>query len=223
MPSDAVPTATPTATPEPTVPVERSLTLWFGNADADGNIYMTHSKTQRVFLVSADTLASLQKLTAEDLRLNKPLSLTQSEITGMTATMGGVTKNITATEQQTTAQNGDLTTKTVYMLDGKAMNTTQFTLFVNNLKAVKAETYTDQPVAQNAEPILSVTFTQARSGFETIAAAYYPYDQNFDQAVVNGDATMLVNRRDVDKLQTYFDAMVATEPTATPAATVTAP
>ena len=140
----------------------------------------------------------------------------------MTATLNGVTKTVTASKQSETASSGDLTTTTAYQLDGKAMKTTQFTLFVNVLKAIKAESYTDQAVAQGAQPILSATFTQSRPGFETITAAYYPYDENFDQAVVNGNETMLVNKRDVENLQTYFDGMVAAEPTATPEATVTA-
>ena len=62
------PTAAPTATPEPTIAIQRSITLWFGKADENGKVYMTHSKTYRIFLVSADTLATLQKLTASDLQ-----------------------------------------------------------------------------------------------------------------------------------------------------------
>lgn len=212
-------TAEPTATPEPTVAVERTLTLWFGKADADGNVYMTHNKTQRVFLVSADTLTALRKLTAADLKLDKPLALSLNEVTGMTATMGDVTKTIEAATTTATGTDGTTTPQTTYRLDGQEMKTTQFTLFVNNLKALKAESYTDTPVADGVQPILFATFTQSRPGFETVTAAYYPYDENFDQAVVNGDATMLVNKRDVEKLQTYFDAMVAATPTATPTAT----
>lgn len=215
-------TAEPTATPEPTVAVERTLTLWFGKADADGNVYMTHNKTQRVFLVSADTLTALRKLTAADLKLNKPLALSLNEVTGMTATMGDETKTVEAVTATTTGSDGTAATQTTYRLNGQEMKTTQFTLFVNNLKALKAESYTDTPVADGAQPILLATFTQSRPGFETVTAAYYPYDENFDQAVVNGDATMLINKRDVEELQTYFDAMVAVTPTATPTATVAA-
>ena len=201
------PTAEPTATPEPTVTVARTLTLWFGKTSEDGNVYMTHNKTNRIFEVKADTLAALQKLTAKDLSLTKPLSLSQSELTGFTATMGGITKTVTAQTTSETDQNGNPTQKTTYLLDGKAMQTTQVTLFINNLKAFKAESTTDTPVAEGTEPLLKVVFTQNRPGFETITAAYYPYDANFDQAVVNGDATMLVNKRDVENLQTYFDGM----------------
>ena len=210
------PAAEPTATPEPTVPLERSITLWFGNADADGNVYMTHSKTDRVFLVSADTLTALLKLTPEDLRASKPLQLSAGELTGLTATMNGVTKTVTSSTQVVTAQNGDQTTQVVYQVDGQEMKSTLFNLFVNYLKAIQTETYTDKPVATDAKPILSVAFTQNRPGFETVTAAYYPYDESFDQAVVNGDASMLVNKRDVANLQSYFDGMVGTAPTATP-------
>ena len=216
-------TAEPTATPEPTVPVERTLTLWFGKADADGNVYMTHNKTQRVFLVSADTLTALCKLADADLKLNRPLALSLNEVTGMTVTMGNVTKKIEAATTMATGTDGTAAPQTTYRLNGQEMKTTQFTLFVNNLKALKAESYTDTPVAEGAQPILLATFTQSRPGSETVTAAYYPYDENFDQAVVNGDATMLVNKRDVEKLQTYFDGMVAVPPTATPTATVAAP
>lgn len=210
------PTAEPTATPEPNVSVERSITLWFGNADADGNVYMTHSKTSRVFLVSSDTLAALLKLTPNDLRASRPLQLSAGELTGLTATMNGVTKTVTSSTQVVTAENGDQTTQVVYQVDGQEMKSTLFNLFVNYLKDIQAETYTDKPVATDAEPVLSVTFTQNRPGFETVTAAYYPYDENFDQAVVNGDATMLVNKRDVANMQSYFDGMVGTAPTATP-------
>ncbi|MCE5343598.1 MAG: DUF4340 domain-containing protein [Eubacteriales bacterium] len=217
----ATPTAVPTATPEPMVTVERSITLYLGNADADGNVYMTHSKTSRVFKISSDTMTALMKLTAEDLRTNVPANLTLKDITGMTAALDGVTKTVTATAETTTSASGTATTKTVYQLDGKELKSTLFSLFVNKLKGIKAEAYTDQTVAESAAPLFSATFTQDRPGFETVSTAFYAYDASFDQAVTNGDATMLVNKRDVDTLKSYFDGLVATEPTPTPEATAT--
>jgi len=75
-----------------------------------------------------------------------------------------------------------------------------------------------------AQPLLTATFSQNRAGFESIPVAFYAYDESFDQVVVNGDATMLVNKRDVSNLQTYFDQMVGTEAIATPEiAATTAP
>ncbi|HPS82295.1 MAG TPA: DUF4340 domain-containing protein, partial [Candidatus Limiplasma sp.] len=118
------PTAAPTATPEPTVPVERTLTLWFGSADESGNVYITHSKTDRIFTVSADTLTALQKLTDDDLRLKQITDLSLSDITGMNATMGGVTKAVTSSTQAVTAQNGEQTTQVLYQVDGKDLKTT---------------------------------------------------------------------------------------------------
>lgn len=215
------PTATPTATPEPMVTVERSITIYLGNMDQDGNVYMTHSKTQRVFLVSSDTMTSLMKLAADDLRLSKAANLTRSDLTGATITMNGETKVITSTTETTTSEDGDVTITTNYQLDSKELKSSLFSLFVNNLNAIGAEAYTDTPVAEGTQPLLSAAFTQARTGFETINVAFYPYDDNFDQAVVDGDSTMLVNKRDVENLQTYFDELVATEPTATPEVTAT--
>jgi len=215
------PTATPTATPEPTVAVDRSLTIWLGDTDADGNVYMTHSKTDRIFLISADTAEALRKLTADDLRSDVPVNIVRSDLTGMIATMNGVTKTVTTSTETSTSTDGDVTTTVVYQIDGKELKSTLFSFFVNTLNSIKAEAYTDQPVAADAEPILDATFTQNRTGFETVTVAFYPYDGSFDQAVVNGDSTMLVNKRDVDDLQSYFDELVATEPTATPEATAT--
>ena len=213
------PTAEPTATPEPTVAIARSITLWFGNADEAGNVYMTHSKTQRVFKVSAETYATLAGLTGDALKLSKPVNLALEDITGMTAEMGGVTKTIVASAETETAASGEQTVKTVYRMDGQELKTSAFSLFINNLKAIKAEAYTDQPVAQGATPTFTATFTQSRPGFETITVAFYPYDGSFEQALVNGDATMLVNKRDVSHMQTYFDELAAVAPTATPDAT----
>ena len=215
------PTAEPTATPEPTVAIARSITLWFGNADEAGNVYMTHSKTQRVFKVSAETYATLAGLTGDALKLSKPVNLALEDITGMTAEMGGVTKTIVASAETETAASGEQTVKTVYRMDGQELKTSAFSLFINNLKAIKAEAYTDQPVAQGATPTFTATFTQSRPGFETITVAFYAYDGSFEQALVNGDATMLVNKRDVSHLQTYFDELAAVAPTATPDATQT--
>ena len=221
VPSES-PTATATATPEPTVAVERAITIWVGGTDASGNYYLTTSKTNRIFTVKSDAVQSLQKLTVEDLLENKPLRLTVSDLTGMTATLNGVTKTITSTTESVTGQNGEATTQVVYQVDGKPLKTTLFSLFVNQLKAIKAENTTETPVSEGTAPILSVTFTQNRAGFESVTAAYYPYDENFDQAVVNGNATMLVNKRDVTDLQSYFDQLVGTEATPTPDPAATA-
>lgn len=220
VPSEA-PTATPTATPEPTVTVQRTLTIWLGKMDEDGNVYMTHSKTNRVFLVSKDTMTSLMALTADGIRVSKPIHLVLSELTGMTATMNGITKTITSAVESTTDSDGNQTATTVYQMDGQEIKTALLSYFINTLKAISAESYTDQPVATNAIPVFNATFTQNRAGFETVAVSIYPFDSNFDQVVVNDDATMLVNKRDVENLQTYFDELVATQATATPEATAT--
>lgn len=216
------PTATPTATPEPMVPITRTITLWFGATDADGNIYMTHSKTDRIFTVSADTFTQLAALATADMKVDRPAYLALGDITGMTATMGGVTKTVAASAVTETAASGEQTVKTVYLMDGKELQPAAFSLLVNSLKALKAEAYADTPVADGAAPTFSATFTQSRTGFESLTVAFYPYDGSFEQAVVNGDATMLVNKRDVAALQSYFDGLVAVEPTATPTAAPTA-
>ena len=213
-----VPTATPTATPEPTVDVQRALTLWFGGTDADGNVYMTHSKTDRIFTVSAETYASLAALSADGLKVTHPAYLSIADITGMTATMGDTTKTVTAQSVSETASDGTPTVKTVYQVDGPALKTGALNLLVGSLKAIKAEGYTDQPVATDAQPAFQAVFTQSRAGFETLRVAFYPYDASFMQAAVGTDTTMLVNKRDVANLQTYLDGLVAAEPTATPAA-----
>lgn len=216
--SDA-PTATPTATPEPSVDVPRILTVWFGGTDADGNVYMTHSKTDRIFTVSAETYASLAALSADSLKVTHPAYLSVADITGMTATMGDTTKTVTAQSVSETASDGTPTIKTVYQVDGQALKTGAFNLLVGSLKTIKAEGYTDQPVAADAQPAFQAVFTQSRAGFETLRVAFYPYDASFMQAAVGTDTTMLVNKRDVANLQTYLDRLVAAEPTATPAAT----
>lgn len=215
------PTAAPTATPEPTIAIQRSITLWFGKADENGKVYMTHSKTDRVFLVSADTLATLQKLTASDLRNNIPANIARADLTGMVATANGITKTVSASNQTSTSKDGDVTTTVVYQIDGKELKSTLFSMFINDLNEIKAEGYTDKPVADGATPLLTAKLTQNRTGFETVDVAFYTYDENFDQALVNGDATMLVNKRDVEQLITYFDGLVATEATPTPEVTAT--
>ena len=215
------PTAAPTATPEPTVAVERTLTLWFGNTDSDGNIYMTHNQTERIFTISSDTLSALLKLSAEDLRDDQPMQMNVSDLTGASITVDGVTKVISTSTASVTSQSGDQNTQIVYLVDGKSMKTSLFNYFVNSLKGIKAEAYTDKPVAEGIQPLLSATFSQNRSGFESVPIAFYPYDESFDQVVVGSDASKLVNKCDVSKLQTYFDQMVATEATATPSATAT--
>jgi len=215
------PTAAPTATPEPTIAIQRSITLWFGKTDENGKVYMTHSKTDRVFLVSADTLATLQKLTASDLRNNIPANIARADLTGMVATANGVTKTVSASNQTSTSKDGDVTTTVVYQIDGKELKSTLFSMFINDLNEIKAEGYTDKPVADGATPLLTAKLTQNRTGFETVDVAFYTYDENFDQALVNGDATMLVNKRDVEQLITYFDGLVATEATPTPEVTAT--
>ena len=215
------PTAMPTATPEPTIEIQRSITLWFGKTNDDGMVYMTHSKTNRIFLVSADTLTALQKLTATDLRNNIPANIARTDLTGMVAMVNGVTKTVTVSNQTSTAENGDVTTTVVYQIDGKELKSSLFSLFINNLNEIKAENYTDKPVADGATPLITAKLTQNRTGFETVDVAFYAYDENFDQAQVNGDETMLVNKRDVEQLITYFDGLVATEATATPEVTET--
>ncbi len=213
------PTATPTATPEPTVPVTRMLTLLFGGTDADGNVYMTHNKTDRIFTVSAETYRTLVALSMDSLKMNRPAYLSLSDITGMTASMGDVSKTVTAEAVTATDKDGAQTVKTVYRIDGKDIKTSAFSLLIGHLKTIKAEQYTDQPVATNEAPVFRATFTQSRAGFETFSVAFYPYDANFMQAEVNGDASMLVNKKDVASLQTYLDGLVAVEPTATPSDT----
>ena len=151
---------------------------------------MTHSKTNRIFLVSADTLTALQKLTATDLRNNIPANIARADLTGMVATVNGVTKTVTVSNQTSTAENGDVTTTVVYQIDGKELKSSLFSLFINNLNEIKAENYTDKPVADGATPLITAKLTQNRTGFETVDVAFYAYDENFDQAQVNGDETM---------------------------------
>ena len=218
--SAEAPVATPTATPEPTVSIERSLTLWLGGTDESGSVYFTHSRTNRVFSLSAATAQTLRGLTDESLRSAAVAPLQRAELEGLELTAGGQRKTVGVVRTETTDADGGTDTSTAYTLDGGELSAASFSGLFNDLFGLSAEAFTDQPVAADAQAAFTAVIHTNRPGFETLTLELFPYDGSFCQARFENDASRLVNKRDVEALLETFAALaqadLTPEPTATP-------
>ena len=152
--------ATPSPTPAPITVVEaKRLTITLGKKADNGDYYMRHSDSNRVFTINSTTYDALKNLTAKDARAMQVDLVPFDTVDALHVTMDGQTKDFTITRAKATDADGKTSTTTTYKLGDKEIDATAFKAFYTKLIGLKAEKVIPE-AAQGAAPETSLVSAQ---------------------------------------------------------------
>lgn len=189
----------------------KRLTVWVSAPDADGNSYLRHSGSRRIFSVSSSYAQALAELLPEDLRDDSVCLVEAERVNRLTVSSGGVTKVIDVDRSPVRDEEGILKKNTAYRLGAEEIESAQFSGFINRLNLLQAEAYTDS--SDIGSVFMTVIFDQSSARYPSLTLTLYTYDSSFYRASFAGREDMLVNRRDVEALTELFEAIGASKET----------
>ena len=205
--ASAVVQATPSPTPATITVVEaKRLTITLGKKAENGDYYMRHSDSNRVFLISSTTYDTLINLTAQGARAMQVDLVPIDTVDKLTVTLDGQAKDFTITRTQTTDADGKTSTTTTYRMGDKEIEASAFKTFYGKLIGLKAEKVITENIPQGT-PYFTADFVRNTAKFNQMQLRILPYDASFYVAQFGGETGMLVNKLDVETLVEAFKGL----------------
>ncbi|MDD3279762.1 MAG: DUF4340 domain-containing protein [Lachnospiraceae bacterium] len=187
-----------------TTTVEKDLVLYVGQKTADGTgYYVRLDGSDDVHTMSGESIESITGMTAENYWSTSISSVSVNDISGVSITYNGTTKNITRTSEDTTDSDGKTTTTTTYSCDGKEIDSDAFGTFYNKLAAMAAQSK-DRTLKSSNQTELTIVY-HLDGGDETVT--YTPYNENFYLAVDTEGRPGLVGKTTVKEMFTAYEAL----------------
>lgn len=192
--------ATPSPSPEPiTITEAKRLTIELGSQAENGDYYLRHSDSNRVFTVSGANYDALTSLTAQGVRAMQVDLVPIDTVEALKVAFDGHIKEYAIVRTTSTDADGKSTTTTTYKQGDTEIDATAFKTFYNKLIGLKAEKVITQNIPQGL-PYMVVDFDRNTEKFGQMQLRILPYDASFYVAQFNGETGLLVNKLDVEAL-----------------------
>lgn len=189
----------------------KRLTVWASAPDADGNSYLRHSGSSRIYSVSSSYAKALTGLLSANLRDDSVCLVEAGRVNRLTVSAGGTTKVIDVDRTPVPDEEGVLKENTAYRLGAEEIDSAQFDRFISRLNLLQAEAFTDS--SDVGSVYMTVIFEQSSARYPSLTLTLYTYDSSFYRASFAGREDMLVSRRDVEALTELFGAIGASAET----------
>lgn len=178
-------------------------TLLFGNT-ADDGLYAMQQGGGQVGLVSADLLDGIANLSPSSLLPATMCNVPMSELDSFTVTSEGTSETFRVTRVVNTDEDGVTSNDETWSRTGGELDESALFTFYGNLCGVELE----QPgaVEPTGETSFRVDFHFTNG--DTVSLELAVYDSSFYSATFMGQSIGLVNRRDVESLQTEFTGLL---------------
>ena len=175
---------------------DKSLTFTVGGEADDGAYYAKLADSDVVYKIGPEYMETLRAFDPDSVRSQEVCALPEADVVSMDVTAAGKKSVLTIDRK------GDETT---YALDGAEVDASAFDAFFSGIREMRAEGTTEERTDEKAS--LTVVYHTTRKGFETMTLTFTPYDQNFFVAQLGDRYGMLVNRRDVEAVQSALAAL----------------
>lgn len=188
--------------------VEKQAVLLIGDQDEDGNYYAKMQDNQYVYTLDASTVEGITGITRDNFLDTKVSDYSFADIDKVIFIRNGSTYTATKVTQEVESdeEDGETTTETSYLINGKEVDMTEFSEFYTQITALEWQSQVSD--AQPAgEPEFTVTFEKA-GGIE-VTTDYYSYDNNFYLVIDSKGNKELVNKIKVKEILDSFDALIA--------------
>lgn len=201
-------TETQAETDTDTRTVEKQAVLLIGDQDEDGNYYAKMQDNQYVYTLDASTVEEITGITRDNFLDTKVSDYSFADMDKVTFIRNGSTYTATKVTQEVESdeEDGETTTETSYLINGKEVDMTEFSEFYTQITALEWQSQvSDAQPAGEAE--FTVTFEKA-GGIE-VTTDYYSYDNNFYLVIDSKGNKELVNKIKVKEILDSFDALIS--------------
>lgn len=201
-------TETQAETDTETRTVEKQAVLLIGNQDEDGNYYAKMQDNQYVYTLDASTVEGITSITRDNFLDTKVSDYSFADMDKVTFIRNGSTYTATKVTQEVESdeEDGETTTETSYLINGKEVDMTEFSEFYTQITALEWQSQVSDAQPEG-EPEFTVTFEKA-GGIE-VTTDYYSYDNNFYLVIDSKGNKELVNKIKVKEILDSFDALIS--------------
>lgn len=188
--------------------VEKQAVLLIGDQDEDGNYYAKMQDNQYVYTLDASTVEEITGITRDNFLDTKVSDYSFADMDKVTFIRNGSTYTATKVTQEVESdeEDGETTTETSYLINGKEVDMTEFSEFYTQITALEWQSQVSDAQPEG-EPEFTVTFEKA-SGIE-VTTDYYSYDNNFYLVIDSKGNKELVNKIKVKEILDSFDALIS--------------
>ena len=188
--------------------VEKQAVLLIGDQEEDGNYYAKMQDNQYVYTLDASTVEGITSITRENFLDTKVSDYSFADMDKVTFIRNGSTYTATKVTQEVESdeEDGETTTETSYLINGKEVDMTEFSEFYAQITALEWQSQVSDAQPEG-DPEFTVTFEKA-GGIE-VTTDYYSYDNNFYLVIDSKGNKELVNKIKVKEILDSFDALIA--------------
>ena len=188
--------------------MEKQAVLLIGDQDEDGNYYAKMQDNQYVYTLDASTVKGITSITRNNFLDTKVSDYSFADMDKVTFIRNGSTYTATKVTQEVESdeEDGETTTETSYLINGKEVDMTEFSEFYTQITALEWQSQVSDAQPEG-EAEFTVTFEKA-GGIE-VTTDYYSYDNNFYLVIDSKGNKELVNKIKVKEILDSFDALIA--------------
>ena len=188
--------------------VEKQAVLLIGDQDEDGNYYAKMQDNQYVYTLEASTVEEITGITRDNFLDTKVSDYSFADMDKVTFIRNGSTYTATKVTQEVESdeEDGETTTETSYLINGKEVDMTEFSEFYTQITALEWQSQVSDAQPEG-DPEFTVTFEKA-GGIE-VTTDYYSYDNNFYLVIDSKGNKELVNKIKVKEILDSFDALIS--------------
>ena len=188
--------------------VEKQAVLLIGNQDDEGNYYAKMQDNQYVYTLSSSTVEGIINITRDNFLDKKVSDYSFADMDKVTFIRNGSTYTATKVtkEVESDDEEGETTSETSYLINGKEVDMTEFSEFYSKITALEWQSQAGS-IEPQGEPEITITFE--KTGGIQVTTEYYSYDSNFYLVVDSKGNKVLVNKIKVKEILDSFDALIA--------------
>lgn len=188
--------------------VEKQAVLLIGNQDDEGNYYAKMQDNQYVYTLSSSTVEGIINITRDNFLDTKVSDYSFADMDKVTFIRNGSTYTATKVtkEVESDDEEGETTSETSYLINGKEVDMTEFSEFYSKITALEWQSQAGS-IEPQGEPEITITFE--KTGGIQVTTEYYSYDSNFYLVFDSKGNKVLVNKIKVKEILDSFDALIA--------------
>ena len=174
---------------------EPAYTLEISASDGE-ECYVRLRGSKMIYDRDATLSNTLRYTTYADLQPDEVILMDWDTVKSVAVTLDGEEYVLTQTSEETTDDDGNVTTQTVWKLDGQD---TQFASVLDSLSAMPSNGYATG-IAPEGAPELTLRIDRERERFSEVTLCFYAYNSTSCLVTLDGVSTVTVKREDAAEL-----------------------
>lgn len=183
---------------------EKKIVLKVGEKDESGNYYVNVDGSKEVHTIAAESLESMLEKQAQDYWNLEISSIAEESVKGLTVTYEDKTRDLKRSVIEITDDDGNLSSDTIYTLDGIEIDASVFSQFYNKVTSLSAQSKSKE-LTTSEMPDMKVVFHMNDDSDKEVT--YTSYDENFYLVKDTEGRYGLVGKMAIRELFAAFESM----------------